>query len=188
MISGEGRPEDARERFERVTRALYEPLQKFARRRTTGEVVDDVVAETLLVLWRRLDEVVEGDELAWCYGVARRVLANHHRSAARARRLVDRLSSATHSASSASAAVDATGRDGDEVRTALATLSSKDRQVLMLWAWEGLEPRDIAVVLDVSPNAAAIRLHRSKQRLRRQLDRRKSWSDAGQPTVGHPEN
>lgn len=157
-------------------------------RRCTAEAADDVVADTLLVLWRRLDEVIETDAISWCYGVARRILANHHRSAARSRRLVDRLISVTHPESLTSPAIDTTAGDGHDVRSALAKLLSNDREVLTLWAWEGLEAREIAIVLGVSANAAAIRLHRAKQRLRRQLDEGKSASEAGQPSVGHAEN
>ena len=38
-----------------------------------------------------------------------------------------------------------------------------------LWAWEELAPREIALVLGVTPNAVSIRLHRAKGRLRELL-------------------
>lgn len=174
-----------RDRFERVASTVYEPLQRYVRRRCAPDAADDVVADSLLVLWRRLDDVIEANELAWCYGVARRVLANHHRSAARHRRLLDRLTSFTSTETGTSAAEDSAV---DDLHVALDELPAADREVLSLWAWEGLEPRDIAVVLDVSPNAAAIRLHRARQRLRSRFDRRKSSWAAGQPRLGHPEN
>ena len=40
-----------------------------------------------------------------------------------------------------------------------------DQEVLRLWAWEDLAPAEVAVALDVSPNAASIRLHRAKAKL-----------------------
>lgn len=187
MSSGEEN-ESRRERFERAAVVVYEPLQRFAKRRVADAVADDVVADTLLVLWRRLDEVVEGDELAWCYGVARRSLANHHRSAVRSRRLFARLSSTTPPATLVTAAADATVASDHDFRVALAGLAAGDRELLTLWAWEGLEARDIAVALDITANAAAIRLHRAKQRLRQQHDRRKDPRPAGHSTARHMEH
>ena len=74
------------------------------------------------------------------------------------------------------------------LHAAIATLAETDREVVTLWAWEGLEPRDMAIVLDVSANAASIRLHRARQNLRKELDRRKDPAAARQSTVGHTEN
>ncbi len=51
------------------------------------------------------------------------------------------------------------------LHAALATLSDTDQEVLRLWAWEGLAPAEVAIALDVTPNAANIRLHRAKARL-----------------------
>ncbi|HWT23737.1 MAG TPA: sigma-70 family RNA polymerase sigma factor, partial [Solirubrobacteraceae bacterium] len=48
-------------------------------------------------------------------------------------------------------------------------LGDKDREVLRLWAWEQLAPREIAVVLGITPNAASVRLHRATKRLRDSL-------------------
>ena len=55
-----------------------------------------------------------------------------------------------------------------------------DQEVLRLWAWEQLAPREIALVLGITPNAASIRLHRATKKLREQLTTRK---DEGPP--GH---
>jgi len=185
VISDGSSAEARSERFERVATAVYEPLQRYVRRRAPWDVVDDVVADTLLVLWRRLDDVIETNELAWCYGVARRVLANHHRSVGRHRRLLDRITLASCTAPETSVPGDVAP---GALRDAFKRLPAIDREVLALWAWEGLEPRDIATVLDVSANAAAIRLHRAKRRLRSQLDGRKNSVVTGQPHVGPREN
>ena len=52
------------------------------------------------------------------------------------------------------------------VRAALARLGEVDREVLMLTVWEGLEPREVATVLHVSPAAVRTRLSRARARLR----------------------
>ena len=45
-----------------------------------------------------------------------------------------------------------------------------DTELLRLWAWGRLSASEIAEVLDVTPNAASIRLHRARERLRELLD------------------
>ncbi len=59
--------------------------------------------------------------------------------------------------------VDSTGR----LTRGLARLSESDREVLMLIAWEGLDPERAARVLDCSRSAFAMRLHRASQAARR---------------------
>ena len=56
------------------------------------------------------------------------------------------------------------------VRGALAQLAEIDREVLMLTFWEGLEPREAAVVLGVSPGVVRMRLSRARARIRELVD------------------
>ena len=61
-------------------------------RRADREDAFDAAEDVFLVAWRRLCEVPPGDRaLPWLYGVARRVLANHRRSASRFARLTRRV-------------------------------------------------------------------------------------------------
>ncbi len=150
-------PDPARRvRFERVVGEVYEPLQRYLLRRAHSATADDVLGDVLLVLWRRLDDVPGEAPLPWAYAVARRCLANARRSADRQERLVERL-----------AAERPAGEPGDaQLTAALAALPEDDRELLRLWAWEELAPREIATVLGITANAASIRLHRAKGRLR----------------------
>ncbi len=157
-----------RRRFEELAATTYEPVQRYLRRRTDPEAAQDVLAEVLLVLWRRLDEVPADSPLAWTFGVARRCLANHRRGDERRLRLVRRLSAARERAEEP---------DHSDLLTALDQLPARDREVLRLWAWEQLAPREIAVVLAITPNAASIRLHRATATLREAL--RKDELSAG---------
>ena len=50
-------------------------------------------------------------------------------------------------------------------------LGQADREVLRLAAWEELQPAEIAAVLGCSANAAAVRLHRARQRLAGEMTR-----------------
>jgi RNA polymerase sigma-70 factor, ECF subfamily len=51
------------------------------------------------------------------------------------------------------------------VLRALATLGDRDRELLLLIAWEGLGQAEAAEVLGIRRGAVATRLHRARQRL-----------------------
>jgi RNA polymerase sigma-70 factor (ECF subfamily) len=165
-----GSPQDAaRRRFEQLVTQVYEPLQRFLLRRTDPATADDVLGDVLLVLWRRLDDVPVDAPLPWAYGVARKCLANSRRTAARQEQLVRRVA----------AERPVEEDDDDRLAVALARLPEDDRELLRLWAWEQLPPREIATVLGVSANATAIRLHRAKKRLKGLLTDGKEGRSAG---------
>jgi RNA polymerase sigma-70 factor (ECF subfamily) len=153
--------------FESVVADVYEPLQRYLRRRCALDDVDDLLNDALLTVWRRLDDLPDGSPLPWCYGVARRCLANHRRAAGRRQRLSERITSAgTRSPSYPwTSSVDA------GLQAALDRLPEADGEIIRLWAWEELEPRQIALVLDMTPNAVSVRLGRIRSRLRDELAR-----------------
>jgi len=169
--------------FETVVSEAYEPLQRYLRRRCSADDVDDLLNDTLLTIWRRLDDLPTGMVLPWCYGVARRCLANHRRGTSRRLRLVRRASTAAAPARSLSWA--------DEIdvalHEALDRLGDLDREVVRLWAWERLEPREIAEVLDTTPNAISVRLTRIHRRLGSDLTRQDHARAGHKPGKGHLE-
>ena len=150
---------DARARFEEIARDLVEPLRRFLARRTDAATADDVLGETLLVCWRRYAELPE-PPLPFAYGVARLCLANAERSARRQRRLAGRIATLDPPR-------EAPEPLGDHhLADAMAQLPPAEAELLRLWAWEQLTVAEIATVLDITPNAASIRLHRAKAKLR----------------------
>jgi RNA polymerase sigma factor (sigma-70 family) len=155
-------------RFREVFDGNFRELLGYALRRTgSGEDAADIVSETMLVAWRRIDEVPT-DETArlWLYGVARRVLANHRRGLLRRERLGERLRRQLVSVvPDLSDAVDSAGT----IRQAMAELSEADRELIMLTSWEDLDPQEIAVVLGVPAGTVRTRLHRARGRLRKVL-------------------
>ena len=152
-----------RRRFEELAPGWIEAVRRYLARRTDPATADDVLSETLLVCWRRLGEV-PADHLPWVYAVARNCLANAERGRRRQERLVARISSVDPPPQ-----VVAGPGEGDDLTAALAGLRPEDAELLRLWAWEDLTAARIAVVLGITPNAASIRLHRAKQRLREEL-------------------
>jgi RNA polymerase sigma-70 factor, ECF subfamily len=153
-----------KERFERLYAECASAVLAYALRRASPEEAADAAAETFAVAWRRLDELPAGWELAWLYGVARRVLATQRRAIGRQRTVAIRLAGEER-------AVAGTGIDEVEepVLEALAELDERDREVLMLTAWEGLSGREGAAALGCSDTAYRIRLHRARKRLRARL-------------------
>jgi len=170
-------PSDRAERFEAVFAEVYEPIQRYVRRRCRPGDVDDIVADVLLVVWRRLDDVPTDLALPWCYGVARHCLANHARTGNRAQRLVHRLAGERQPEPPPLAGDPALGR-------ALAALPATDQEVVRLWAWEGLAPREIAASIGTTPNAVSIRLHRARSKLAASLG--KEHRGAGHQTIETP--
>jgi RNA polymerase sigma-70 factor, ECF subfamily len=53
-------PGSAEERFVRIFREHYPSVRAYVGRRAKSELVDDIVAETFLVGWRRLEECAGG--------------------------------------------------------------------------------------------------------------------------------
>jgi RNA polymerase sigma-70 factor (ECF subfamily) len=161
------------ERSEKL-RSLYETycprVLAYALRRTSREEAEEVVAETFIVAWRRLPEVPD-DPMPWLLAVARRVLANQRRATGRKKALDQRLGSAPRPASLV--APDPAEEVGARMAldTALRHLSEWDREALLLVAWEGLDNRRAAVVLNCSPASFAVRLHRARRRLTQHLHR-----------------
>jgi RNA polymerase sigma factor (sigma-70 family) len=165
---GERMTDDQRRRFDQVYAVHHAAILGYALRRTSNaDDAADVIAETFLIAWRRIDDIPAGESARpWLYGVARRVLANQRRGEQRRSALGDRLRSEL--------AAERFRREPppglDEVAAAHRSLGDTDREILTLAAWEGLDARQIAVVLGCSSNAARIRLHRARRRLAAALD------------------
>jgi RNA polymerase sigma-70 factor (ECF subfamily) len=154
---------DQVERFRQCYRENYRPLVGFARRRTsTPEDAADVVAETFLVAWRRLEAVPTGPEARlWLFGTARLVISNHRRTDRRRERLAARLGFELVRGPVESPDV----LDAVAGRRAFSLLGEADQEILRLSAWEGLGVPELAAVLGCSRGAAKVRLFRARHRL-----------------------
>jgi RNA polymerase sigma-70 factor (ECF subfamily) len=156
--------------------ALYDAtaadLLAFLLRRTqTAEDAADCLAETFLVAWDKRDRLPSELEQArpWLFGVARNVLRRSQKRDSRA------------STAKAELAREISGAqrqipEDDPVRAALQRLPPIDREIIEMLAWDQLAPREVAAILELSPNAVRIRAHRARLKLREEL---KSQSPAG---------
>lgn len=151
------------ERFDHLFSAFYAAVLAYGMRRATRIVAEEVASETFLVAWRRLD-VVPDEPLPWLLGVARRVLANQRRSEQRSQALVARLGASLTTRGDASRhGVDPLGED---LTDALAALSLREREAVLLIAWEGLTQAEAATAAGCSPTTFRVRLYRARKALR----------------------
>lgn len=154
-------------RFEDLYGQHRRDLLAFFLRRADHAEAADLLAETFLVAWRRID-VVRGDDAArlWLFGVARNTLRNHRRSpqtehnlAQALQEVLARVPQAVYDTALALS-----------VRQALDTLNPPDREVMMLAVYEELTPAEISQVTGRSAASVRVRLHRARRRLAQQLD------------------
>jgi RNA polymerase sigma-70 factor, ECF subfamily len=155
------------ERFTRLYEEHFEPVRRYVWRRDPAHC-EDVVAETFLVAWRRLDDV-PADARPWLIGVARNVRLNAHRSARRQDSVLQRLPETAAPGGPLEAEP-----VSDAVKQALHTLSESDREVLLLSVWDELDRSQIARVLGTSKSNVSVRLHRARRRFAAALEQESS--------------
>lgn len=151
--------------FEDLFRTHARAVVRYLARRAPADDAEDLAADVLATAWRRRDDVPEGAELPWLYRTAGYVLANHRRKG-RPVPVADLPEEADDTDPADLAIAD------DEIRRALATLSPRDRRILLLHAWEGLDGAGLAAVLGISRGGADAALSRARARLRA------VWADA----------
>lgn len=162
--------DNERRAFERLWDENHPRVLAYARRRAPTSEADDIAADTFLVAWRRRAQMPQGDEaVPWLYGVARKVAADRRRSGARQERLVDALGAEP------GLRADAAADSG--LLEALAELGEKDREALLLIAWEGLSSRQAALAMSVSEVAFRVRVHRARRRLASLMEARRAYEE-----------
>ncbi len=165
-----GRGPALRPDVQKTFRDLYErhagSVYGYAARRSSAQEAQDVVAETFLVAWRRIDDVPV-DALPWLLGVARRVLSNTRRSTQRRASLGARLRLVARPLAHHDPADQVGSKDA--VLTALTRLSAVEHEALTLIAWEGLDVERAARVAGCTKATFSVRLHRAKRHLMKEL-------------------
>jgi RNA polymerase sigma factor (sigma-70 family) len=159
-------------RFERLYDRHHARVTAYCRRRVPADQVEDLVAETFMVAWRRIDDVPDGEGgLPWLYRVAYREVGHQWRSGSRRQRLHNKLVAVP---ALASPTPEDSAVDVEQTRRVLAAasrLNHRDAEVLRLLSWEHLSRAEIAEVLDIEPNAVNQRVHRARTNLTKEFNR-----------------
>ena len=157
--------------FEELVHETRDDLLAYAMRRAASpEDAADVLSETYLIAWRKLEQVPPGDSARlWLFGVAANVLRRGAQRQRSSQALIERLASEPQDAGQS----ESVGREEDRtvraLRAGLASLPARDREILRLTAWEGLTPKQIGAVTGMPTNVVRVRLHRARARLKRRL-------------------
>ncbi len=158
-----------------VQSAAGDLLRFFARRVQRTEDAADLLGETLLTTWRRARELPADPEDArkWMYGVAQKVLANHHRGRRRHDALLERLrGTAPFTQLSREVLADAFTENQDrrlDVAALINELPEPDRSLIQLVHWEGFSLAECAEILELNPATARSRYARARTRLKQLL-------------------
>lgn len=150
-------------------------LRFFARRTLDPEVAFELTAETLAEAFatRERFDPSRGNEAAWLYGIARHKLATYLRRLTFERRARDRLDIPAQSLSADDLERIETLIDfaevGRQLKTALETLPSEQREAVVYRVIDELTYDQIAKRVGCSPEAARARVSRGLRSLARTL-------------------
>jgi RNA polymerase sigma factor (sigma-70 family) len=157
--------------------ALFERYADFVynvafRRTASWSVAEDLTETVFLELWRQRDRVVTqaGSLRPWLAGVVSNQVKRHWRGLARQSRAVERLAVVRSLDGGVDQTASVDSRIDDERRMAtlldeLDALPPAQREVLILWAWEGFSYEEIATALDLPIGTVRSRLSRARARL-----------------------
>lgn len=155
--------------FEELYRALLMDVRRFVAAHVGQDEVEEVVNATFASAWQRFDDMPTEARRAWIVGVARNHCRNRWRSDRRSHALVNAVAAARPRTEVALFE----HRIPIEVRSALesavAGLSFRDRELLVLTGWLEMSPAEISLVIGASAATVRVRLHRLRTRLDAEL-------------------
>ena len=155
------------ELFDRHSRAV----NAFATYRIGRHAAEDVLSETFLVAFRRRADYDLGvaSAVPWLLGIASRLIRRHRAVEAKHwRSFAAAVSGEEHSSEGgveeAMVRVDAE-REIRSLRSRIAALAPKDRETLLLYAWQGMTYEEIGAALGIPVGTVRSRLNRVRRRL-----------------------
>jgi RNA polymerase sigma-70 factor (ECF subfamily) len=139
-------------------------------------LADELAAETFLQAFdgRGRYDVSRADARPWLFGIASNLLSLHRRREERRLRAFARAELVLEDVrglEDVDRRLDAAAA-GPVLAAALASLGDGDREVLLLYAWADLSYEEISVALRLPLGTVRSRLHRARERVRRDLEER----------------
>jgi RNA polymerase sigma factor (sigma-70 family) len=159
-------------RFDALYRATRrDVLSYLVRRAGDPEHAADLLAETYLIAWRRLHDIPPApQDRLWLFGVARNLLKKHALRRRSDDALIQSLAHELQLDPRIATRPPIEDDRTDALRNGLRRLPKKEREIMLLTAWEGFTPREIATITGSSANAVRVRLSRARSKLRAGLD------------------
>jgi RNA polymerase sigma-70 factor, ECF subfamily len=151
------------EAFEAIFDRHFDAVWRYLARRAGSSRADDLASATFVVAFERRHGFREASSSArpWLLGIATNLLRNELRSEQRALNAIARVASDAGRGDPDPAPVEAM-----DLPALLAALDADQRDALLLFAWEGMSYREIAVALGVPVGTIRSRLARARARLR----------------------
>jgi RNA polymerase sigma factor (sigma-70 family) len=159
------------ERFGEIYDRYAGDVHRYLARRIGAALADDLTAETFLAAFRgrhRYDPAAER-ALPWLFGIATNLLRRHARTERAQYRAWERTGADPTVADNHADAVAAGVTAEATVRRlagALARLTARERDVVLLVVWESLTYEETAAALGVPVGTVRSRLNRARRRLR----------------------
>ncbi|MFF1924730.1 RNA polymerase sigma factor [Streptomyces sp. NPDC058221] len=156
--------------FDRYAAAVH----RYAARRLGPEAAEDLMAETFTTAFQRRHtyDLTRADARPWLFGIATNLVSRHRRAEARRFKALARVPGPVeHEEPVADRAVARAGATGvrRDLAAALAGLSARHRDVVLLVAWADLDYEEAATALGVPVGTVRSRLHRARSKLREAL-------------------
>jgi RNA polymerase sigma factor (sigma-70 family) len=163
---------DGATEFERLYRANVDAVTAyFARRTADPQLVADLTADTFVQVITGFEsfDPRKGTARAWLFGIAGHVYASHcaaySQQQAKLQRLAGRRDLDRDQVEELLERIDAE-REGRGLLAELARLPERDRAVIDLVDLAGLQPKEAAMALGLTPGTVRMRLMRARARLR----------------------
>jgi RNA polymerase sigma factor (sigma-70 family) len=167
-LSGPSSTEDFTTLFHTHAAELHRYLSRWA-----PTAADDLVADVFVsaIRSRTAYDPAQATARVWLYGIATNLLHTHLRSLRREQTAHARLA-VTHSTAGVDGhenrvleRIDAQAR-ARQFAVALRDLEDRDRDVLLLTGWAGLDSTEVAAALEIPVGTVRSRLHRVRRQLR----------------------
>ncbi|SDH56327.1 RNA polymerase sigma factor [Microbacterium pygmaeum] len=176
-MGGRNIPPALRDWVELVVEDNADDLLRYFRRRVTHpEDAADMLGRVLLAVWEKASRLptTEQDARMWCFGIARNVLREHYRYAAKQLALADGLRDHLRASAPPQNGADTVVEEefrSEAIRQAVRALDDRSRELLLLVHWDGFSIAGAARILSINASTARTRYTRALRRLEKQLDR-----------------
>jgi RNA polymerase sigma-70 factor (ECF subfamily) len=156
--------------FDVVFDRHFGDIHRFVARRLGRDVADDLAANVFVEAFAGFASFDErrGQIRPWLFGIANNLVRRHRRTEERRLRAFARHGTDPVADAGDLDRVDATS-DGPRLARALAALTPRDREVLLLHAWADMPYEEIAQALDVPIGTVRSRLARARRHMQARL-------------------